>query len=74
MDHSGPGGSSDSPGPSQDHQQQDEGSTGDTASWYYDVDDIAEDEDEGDDPDYRDEPDEDEDEDDDFQGMILQAL
>lgn len=64
MDLNDPDRNSDSSDPSQ-QPDPDEGSAGDTASWYYDLDDAADD----DDPDYRDEPDEDDDEDDDFQGM-----
>lgn len=71
MDLNNADGNSDPPGPSQRHPEPDDGSAGDSASWYYDLDDIAEDEDidDDEDSDYRDEPDEDDGEDDDFQGM-----
>ncbi|OAA45009.1 WD repeat protein [Metarhizium rileyi] len=72
MDLNNADGNSDPPGPSQRHPEPDDGSAGDSASWYYDLDDIAEDEDidDDEDSDYRDEPDEDDGEDDDFQDAL----
>lgn len=76
MDTSDPGSNSDPPPPPQHHHlEPDEGSAGDSASWYYDLDDIQEDDGDGDyDSDYQDEPDEDEDEDDDFQGSVMSIM
>ena len=61
----------DADGNDRQNQPIDEASAGDASSWYYDANDVAEeDEDPSDDPDFRDDIDEDDDDDQDFEGGL----